>query len=194
MHSFKPRRGTSTRNGSYYDGNAVLGTGVDQLSYFGVSVFWRAAAHEWRFVDHNKRLQLGAYEEALRVYLLDKRTFPSDAALDICVSESSKPLGFMNAPITRQTLPFHIYTFNIPGIAFVLSFGVAIFTDAVETCAIRSAKRTICLNALTDHVALRDAGFLKAMHDQPTPKGRSKKLHERTTHEAARFLRATAGS
>src|ERR1035437_2187556 len=55
-----------------YEGRAVPEIDMDQLCYFGLSIFWRAAAHRWPKLDDNKsrieRLDLNGYEEPIRLF------------------------------------------------------------------------------------------------------------------------------
>jgi hypothetical protein len=59
-----------------------------KLIYFGVSVFWRASAHQWP----GKRMPnglLGEYEDRLRPYLMGKEDLPMSAALWVAVPMSN---------------------------------------------------------------------------------------------------------
>ncbi|PYR95640.1 MAG: hypothetical protein DMF84_00180, partial [Acidobacteria bacterium] len=50
-----------------------------RLAYFGVSVFWRASVHDWVLMRRRpKRLELGPYEEPLRLFLMGLAGFPGD--------------------------------------------------------------------------------------------------------------------
>src|SRR5208282_3621628 len=61
--------------------------GIEQLIYFGMSVFWRAAAHEWNVLGKDYKISLGPYEEPIRRYLLGETAFPGKVTLSVRVSD-----------------------------------------------------------------------------------------------------------
>lgn len=64
----------------------------DQLAYFGASVFWRVATTEWHLVNKAPKLELGPYEEQLRLYLLKTAEFPKGVVLGVSVNGSGNAL------------------------------------------------------------------------------------------------------
>ena len=69
---------------SYYRSAEIPGADPDALAYFGISVFWRGAAHEWRHpTGVMPSLTLGPFEERLRLFLLDQAAFPDHVALTV---------------------------------------------------------------------------------------------------------------
>src|SRR4051812_38102325 len=48
-----------------------------RFAYFGLSIFWRAAVHNWTVGrEKDQRLWLGPYQEKLRLYLLGETGIP----------------------------------------------------------------------------------------------------------------------
>jgi hypothetical protein len=119
----------------YYKGDSVQGISLDKLAYFAVSVFWRAGAYQWNFMDQTHQLSLGPYENALRLYLLDQASFPNRAALHILVSPTQEHRDGVLFPSTYREKPFHCHGFSIPGITFAISLG-NISKLEKEECAI----------------------------------------------------------
>jgi hypothetical protein len=71
-----------------------------QLSYFALSVFWRASAHRWTLKDHAPiEIELGKlYNEGLRRYLLGETEVPTQANLSVSVCTDLMSRKVMNPP------------------------------------------------------------------------------------------------
>jgi hypothetical protein len=83
-----------------------FGIDTDTFSYFAVSVVWRAAAAQWLMPDGTltQHIELGAFQENLRRYLLGETLLPPDMAVIVivCSDEESRqrffhPAGFVEA-------------------------------------------------------------------------------------------------
>jgi hypothetical protein len=57
-----------------------VGIDTDQLSYFALSIVWRAAVHQWTmaFGDKSTVVHLGTTEQPTRDFLLGNAVFPPD--------------------------------------------------------------------------------------------------------------------
>jgi len=55
-----------------------LGLDMDKFAYFTLSVVWRGGVHDWVLPDGTvqSRLELGGFEEPIRLYLLGTAPFP----------------------------------------------------------------------------------------------------------------------
>jgi hypothetical protein len=60
---------------------------MDKFAYFAVSVVWRVAACQWLMQDGNltQEVNLGAFQENMRRYLLGETPLPSDMAVIVIV-------------------------------------------------------------------------------------------------------------
>ena len=99
---------------------------VRDLSYFAISVFWRAGATDWRIGDHAlARLSFGSkYMTAFSDYLLDKAQFPVNVALHVEVCDEPTFLATtLVTPTGAKDAGFHRYSFMIPGVLFHLFVG-----------------------------------------------------------------------
>jgi eukaryotic-like serine/threonine-protein kinase len=66
----------------WYDRAAVPSIDREKLGYYALSVFWRASVHLWKEPGLNAELiDLGAYDEPLRKYLLGQTGFPANVVL-----------------------------------------------------------------------------------------------------------------
>jgi hypothetical protein len=72
-----------------YEGSKIPGLDMDQISYFGLSMFWRAAAHRWPALNapglRMERLLLGPCKESIRLFLLNGAPVPPHISLLISV-------------------------------------------------------------------------------------------------------------
>jgi hypothetical protein len=98
--------------------------GIEQLVYFGMSVFWRAAAHEWNVLGKDYQISLGPYEEPIRRYLLGETAFPDKVTLFVRVSDGEeKFLNLAYAPESGNRDGFHVHQLLIPGVLFLMLTG-----------------------------------------------------------------------
>jgi hypothetical protein len=126
-----------------FEGRSIKGIDADQLGYFAASVFWRAAVRQWSPIgEHSSaRLDLGAYAEELRLFLLGEAGFPTDVVLSVNVNASTTILANEYA-----VLPFlkarradcDQYKLLIPGLGFEMFVGKDIPAGVRAMCLIRS--------------------------------------------------------
>jgi hypothetical protein len=110
---------------SLYDAQAALGSGLNNYVYFAVSIFWRAAAHDWKWNNQTvRRISLGArYQEQCRQFLLDKAELPDSAQLFLYISSETE-IGLTTVfPCTTRVQGVHRHKFYIPGLLFTLFLG-----------------------------------------------------------------------
>ncbi len=111
----------------------------DALAYFAASMFWRAAVTEWRAPTRGHavaKLDLGPYEQALRLYLTEQADFPERVALIVFVGSLTAKManGIMIPPGLSSAEASHSrYSFAIPGIRFDLVTGSAVPPDVRGT-------------------------------------------------------------
>jgi hypothetical protein len=99
---------------------------VDHLVYFALSIFWRAAAHQWRIGrTPYPSIELGPYENRIREFLLLGAPILHRVALVVCVSSVEKtplaasfPMGYIDKGRLFHRLHF-------PGLLFSLYLGNA---------------------------------------------------------------------
>ncbi len=129
---------------SAFSGRTISAIDMEALTYFAISVFWRASAHDWGCAEH--RLNLGSYQEEFRQYLLSSAPFPGNAALLIVVSNATTLLEIATFPFGGKVGGmYHSYQFNIPGVEFTLSLGQRIPDAVRRICAFRSQDKWIFL-------------------------------------------------
>ena len=119
----------ATDHFAVYAGGSVPGLNMDQLSFFALSIFWRAAVHRWPALNAGDarmgRLLFNKYEESIRVFLLNGAPMPPDCSLLISVwpwRNPQPPIAF-HTPVGKRDQNWHTYSFYIPGLDFKLAIG-----------------------------------------------------------------------
>lgn len=118
-----------------YNVSGVGAFDIPKLVYFGMSMFWRGSAHEWKTSSGQKapRVDLGAYQEPMREFLLGKE-FPANVvlALDIWPYKPALPLLY---PVITEQLSSEVcrYWFYLPGLSFFLFAGNNLPKDVRES-------------------------------------------------------------
>jgi hypothetical protein len=98
---------------------------LTKLIYFGISIFWRGAAREWKTTagEVAPQVDLGAFEELLRLFLLEKGPLPKEVVLTIDIWPYEKALQVSYPPIASPIPECNRYWFHIPGLVFSLYVG-----------------------------------------------------------------------
>lgn len=118
-----------------YRGASVPTLKPEQLTYFALSVFWRAAVHTWKCGLRLTGIDLGPYLESLRLFLLDLAPFPQSMALVVRISSLTEWVPNVNYPETADNSHgFRLHGFTIPGLSFFLLVGARLPAEALEYC------------------------------------------------------------
>lgn len=139
-----------------YAGRQIEAFDMDQLIYFGLSIFWRGAAREWKSSHGGiaPSVNLGEYYEPIRQFLLGG-PFPDDVVMLFYV-RNLKPV--MNAATTvlwatSQLSGFHWFYLN--GLGFKLYSGKG-FPEQI---------RQLCVYRSPDGFVLVDSEFGRMVHN-----------------------------
>ena len=99
----------------------------DALAYFSLSIFWRAAAHRWRWRDgQTVSIDLGSkYTEAIRRYLLAETGFPASMSLIVVAFTDQLTQDGFSMPVLNGRLPTGgwQHAFGARGFGFMLQIG-----------------------------------------------------------------------
>jgi len=159
-----------------YAGRKINAFDMDKLTYFGMSIFWRGAAREWKssLGGVAPPVDLGEYYEPIRQFLLGG-AFPDDVVILVYVY-NLKPA--MNSATTVLSAKNQIAAFNwfyLNGLGFALYLGKETPTEIRQLCAYRSPDGFVIVDAefgkmvrdfLKDHLISHEwsaklEGFLK---------------------------------
>jgi len=105
---------------------------VEKLTYFAMSIFWRAAVHDWKGMVSN--IELGPYLERIRLWLLDREPFPRDMSLLVTLAAENKNVFTIIPPLQMQATPYHVFLFYVPGVEFVLYVGKEVVPTIKKFC------------------------------------------------------------
>jgi hypothetical protein len=67
----------------------AAGINAEPYVYFASSILWRAGAHIWGKGSDRVTVELGIYEEQLRLYLLSQAPFPTDIVIGMFVARKA---------------------------------------------------------------------------------------------------------
>jgi hypothetical protein len=120
-----------------YDVSGVSGFDMQKLVYFGTSIFWRAAVHDWKTSAGQEapKVNLGPYKESMREFLLGITSFPKDLVLAIDIWPYKPVLPMLQPVVTEQNSVVQRLWFYVPGLLFSLFVGSDLPKDARESSA-----------------------------------------------------------
>lgn len=131
-----------------YDLSTVKDVEIDRLTYFGASIFWRAAATNWS----TKLVSLPGLDLSaplmtqLNDYLMGRSAFPAEVFLFVSVAEETTPVRLMTFPQRDIELSdFGRYEFHIPGMMFELFVNAP---DKLDAFSINNPPHRIMLTKL----------------------------------------------
>jgi hypothetical protein len=167
--------------GTTYAGAEISGLDMDKITYFGASVFWRAALPVWTVQGkRDAMIHLGSYREELREFLLDDSEFPHNMVLLTAVARRPDPPPVMGFPTgERKKEGYHQHTFEIPGQHFMLMVGRQIPQRERDRCAIRSSRRVIYFTPYEEITSRNTA----KLFGESSPSPSLRKLHRKTSGE-----------
>ncbi len=172
-------------SGTVYAGAKIDALQMDQLSYFGASVFWRASVGVWPLAGKRRNMiQLGAkYDDALRRYLLGETAFPNAMVLWAAVCLTAEPPPVISYPVGERISEghesFYRHTFDIPGLSYMLQVGNRVPQHIRETCVVTSPSRYIYFSPIE---RLIDRNTARVFAKSP-PSQSLRKLHRKVSGE-----------
>lgn len=119
-----------------YEGRKLPAFDMDQLIYFGLSVFWRGASREWKSTKGlpTPPVDLGEYYEPIRKFLLGG-PYPDHVYMTVLIHNLK--------PVVNAVLPVHtgvsgygdFYWFYCNGLGYMLFLGEHTPADQRKLCA-----------------------------------------------------------
>jgi hypothetical protein len=169
-------------NTRLYEVTSLLGDFVEQYLYFAASVFWRASAHTWNFLDTSIRISLGEYQEKFRLYLHGEAPFPVNARLHMHVSSDDDLTDTAIPPCSSAGDPPISHAFYIPGILFRIYIGCDLEIEAMHDYNVFALNgrggHFIAMCPWKDDLLLRN--FQKIRQHSPASKSMQQKLFSAT--------------
>jgi hypothetical protein len=110
-----------------YNVSGEVAFDVQKLVYFGLSVFWRGAAHQWASSTGQlaPEVPLGTAQEPLRKFLMGAGPIPAEMVLLLYMwpFEDSKTIPGLWAPRSVDNPAIQEYWFCVPGLIYRLFIG-----------------------------------------------------------------------
>lgn len=130
---------------------AIPSVNADALCYFALSVIWRAAVASWRIGGLSlEQLSLGKYEQAVRLFLLGKASFPSNIAMMAVVSSLPDPRLMVTLPRSKKHHGYTSHFFAIPGLDFTVDIGGQIPGMLKAMCLHHGVRRPLFYSPVAD--------------------------------------------
>lgn len=144
-----------------YAGSKVKSLDMAKIAYFALSVFWRGAVHQWTssLGTEAPDVQLCAYEEPIRHFLLGSPQLPEDVAIWVLVCPNGSVLNAALMPWDNPLPECSRYVFYLSGLYFVLHFAYKLPETFRTTCAHHSPDKIIWVSLEVENVVrqvLRD--------------------------------------
>lgn len=154
-----------------YEAKKVKGLMVEQLVYFGASIFWRAGVADWKvkFAEAPKIDLPASLMSELGHYLLGNGPFPAAASLFVLVDAEATPQRLMVSPRKVADSPYVRYEAHIPGMIFELAVNAVPPFD--ELSISRPIERIMVTPLVTERVKMIASSSIPSSE----PKGSLKK-------------------
>lgn len=170
-------------NINIYEGRSLAAFDMEQLIYFGMSVFWRGASREWKTSNGALAppVDLGEFYEPVRGFLLGG-PFPDHVHIVVLI-HNLKPVGNAALPVVLSTSGYgDFYWFYINGLGFMLYLGKIFPPEAESLCAYHGVNGPVIVDRAFSQMvyaflkellqrSVKSQGVLnliKAQHDAPT--------------------------
>jgi hypothetical protein len=155
----------------YFSSNYPDIINIRDLTYFAISIFWRASIYPWND-DKTIPVKLGPYGEVFRQYLMLEKPFPSNTALSIILRKKSKISGLTYFPIGSNFNGYHLYQFVIPGLAFILYVGNKVPKHCQDFCFVNGKGNPIFLPTQFDDILKDEVSefFAKHLKNKASPR------------------------
>ncbi len=107
-----------------FEAYAASAEEVAKLTYFPLSVIWRASLCDWPCRGETfQQIELGPYQEKLRKYLKGDVSSLESIEVGIELSELNPPWLAMSLPCSYRVNGNKWHRFHIPGVTFYVSIG-----------------------------------------------------------------------
>ena len=122
-----------------YAGRKIKAFDMDQIIYFGMSIFWRGAAREWKssLGGIAPSVDLGEHYEPIRRFLLGG-AFPDDVVILVYVHNLKPPMNAATTVLSANNQTAEFSWFYLNGLGFELYLGKELPKPIRQLCAYRS--------------------------------------------------------
>ena len=123
---------------------ADAGIDTGKLTYFALSLLWRASVRKWAMIDgKTTSIDLGSYEGPIRRFLIGETDFPSDVVVVATACTDWVSQGTVFPPTAVPENPHTVFSSLVRGIGFRVLVGSDLPPEIREACCFASAKKHI---------------------------------------------------
>jgi hypothetical protein len=159
-----------------YDAAKIPGVDCAAMLEYGIGVFFKSAAHTWRFEDGtSSHIDLGPERtEALRKFVHREAPFPGDMVLTVCLSSKRKQFLGVIPPLQMEIggTEDERYYFHVSGVYYCLMIGTGIDANMKKLAFNQPVARPVFVG---EEWAAQALGIMKHLAHGITP---SPKLKE----------------
>jgi hypothetical protein len=125
---------------------------VEKITHFALGIFWKAGVHSWAGGKSEPMIDLGGYEEEIRIWLRGESDFPEDVTLRFVISRPGRSLLTLNQPVEiAYEKKWRMYRFHAVGASFSMHVGKEIALEEREVCFYRNPDHMVlCSDFVTE--------------------------------------------
>jgi hypothetical protein len=109
---------------------------VHKITHFAMGIFWKASVHSWKGGDSAPMIDLGCYEEEIRLWLRGEGAFPRNVTFNLVVSRPERAqltIGQpVEVPVRDVGRTWRHYRLYLAGAMFSINVGETIGLDEDE--------------------------------------------------------------
>ena len=147
---------------------------VEKIMHFAMGIFWKAGVHSWKRGDGAPMIDLGGYEEAIRLWLRGEDAFPRDVTFNFVVSRPERvqlTLGQpAEVPVQNIGRTWRVYQLHLVGAMFSINIGETIGPQDRMICFYREARHPVLVS---DNIT----GVLERKHAEHFAESRKTKAY-----------------
>jgi hypothetical protein len=132
---------------------------VEKIVHFAMGIFWKAGVHSWKGGDSKPMIDLGGYEEEIRVWLRGEGAFPKNMTFNFCVSRPERAqltIGQpVEVPVRKLGRTWRHYRLHLVGAMFSINVGETIELEERMFCFYRRPSHPVLVSDIVTGVLAR---------------------------------------
>jgi hypothetical protein len=126
---------------------------VEKIRHFAMGIFWKASVHSWKAGNGAPMIDLGGYDEEVRLWLRGESPFPRNVTLNLSVSRPERTqltIGHpVEVPMPKAGRTWRRYHLHLVGAMFSINVGETIGLEEKMICFYREPRHPVLVS---DHV------------------------------------------
>ena len=150
---------------------------VEKITHFAMGIFWKAGVHSWKGGNSAPMIDLGGYEEEIRLWLRGEAAFPRNVTFSFVVSRPERAqltIGQpVEVPVRKVGRTWRHYQLHLVGAMFSINVGETISLEERMICFYREPRHPVLVS---DNVT----GVLERRHAEHFAESRQTKAYLRS--------------